>query len=243
MANPKADPKDNIVLIHGAWHGGWCWRLVRDDLTARGHTVFTPSLTGLGDRAHLMSRDVNLDTHIADVVSLIEAEELDNVILCGHSYGGMVITGAADIVGDRVKSLVYLDALVPESGQSALSLLAPEGAKRFREKADANGNGWKIPPIKAEAFGVTDLDLAAWINRRCVPHPLASMEQPLELKHPARREIPCTYVLAEDFPNFKPVHDRLAKDPTWTCHTLPCGHDVMAIMPGELSDILDDLTK
>ncbi|MBT4691513.1 MAG: alpha/beta hydrolase [Rhodospirillaceae bacterium] len=229
----------NIVLIHGAWHGGWCWRLVRQDLEARGHKVFTPSLTGLGDRVHLMHVEVDLETHINDVVGLIEAEELDDVILCGHSYGGMVITGVADAVGDRIKSLVYLDALVPENGQSALSLLSPEGAESFRKKAASTGDGWKIPPIPAAAFGVTDPDLAAWIDRRCVPHPLASMEQPLALTHPARRDIPCTYILAEDFPNFKPVHARLAEDPAWTCHSLPCGHDVMAIMPKELSDILD----
>src|SRR3984957_20745503 len=107
-----------FVLVHGAWHGSWCWKRVRQALQAAGHNVFTPTLTGVADRSHLLSPDVNLDTHIDDVVNLIRWEELSDVVLCGHSYGGMVITGVADALSDRIRSLVYLDAFVPKDGEA-----------------------------------------------------------------------------------------------------------------------------
>ena len=112
------------LLVHGAWHGGWCWRRVTDILRAEGHTVFTPTLTGLGERAHLARPEIDLETHISDVLGVLDAEELDDVILCGHSYGGMVITGVADRLPGRIKALVYLDAFVPEHGESVIDLYA-----------------------------------------------------------------------------------------------------------------------
>ena len=112
-----------FVLVHGAWHGSWCWKRVRKALQARGHDVFTPTLTGVGERSHLLSPDVNLDTHITDVVNLIRWEELSGIVLCGHSYGGCVITGVADRLSDRIAALVYLDAFVPEDGQSLYDIL------------------------------------------------------------------------------------------------------------------------
>ena len=108
----------NFVLVHGAWHGGWCWVRVAERLRRDGHFVVTPTLTGLGERAHLLNRDINLDTHITDIVAVLEAEELQDVVLCGHSYGGCVITGVADRVAERLRAVVYLDAFIPEDGQS-----------------------------------------------------------------------------------------------------------------------------
>ena len=120
-----------FVLVHGAWHGGWCWRFVRPLLG--GHDVYAPSLTGLGERKHLARADVDLDTHIADVVSLLEMEDLCDVVLVGHSYGGMVITGAADRAPERIGRLVYLDAFVPENGKCTLDYVVPERAAPIRE--------------------------------------------------------------------------------------------------------------
>ena len=114
------------VLVHGAWHGAWCWKRVRAALEKQGHQVFTPTLTGVADRSHLASPQINLDTHIADVANLIRWEELSNVVLCGHSYGGCVISGAADRIADRIGALVYLDAFLLENGQSLHDTLPPE---------------------------------------------------------------------------------------------------------------------
>ena len=122
-----------FVLVHGAWHGGWCWRFVRDLLEKSGHRVHAPSLTGLGERKHLARPDIDLDTHIADIVSLLEMEDLSDVVLVGHSYGGMVITGVADRAPERIGRLVYLDAFVPEDGKCTLDYVVPERAARMRE--------------------------------------------------------------------------------------------------------------
>src|SRR5258707_3639351 len=131
------DMMPNFVLVHGAWHGGWCYRGTANELRGRGHVVVTPTLTGVGERFHASSEAITLETHILDVVGCIEAEELDQVVLCGHSYAGMVITGAADRMAERIKTLVYLDAFVPEHGDSCHFLLptalAPEGAVQFLE--------------------------------------------------------------------------------------------------------------
>src|SRR5438874_13830434 len=134
------------VLVHGAWHGSWCWKRVRQALQAAGHDVFTPTLTGVADRSHLISRDVNLETHITDVVNLIQWEELTNVVLCGHSYGGCVISGVADRIPDRIAALVYLDAFVPENGQSLHDTLPPEVRNGQIEQMLQSGEGWKVPP-------------------------------------------------------------------------------------------------
>src|SRR2546421_8767740 len=136
-----------FVLVHGAWHGSWCWKRVRKALQAQGHDVFTPTLTGVGERSHLLARNINLDTHIDDVVNLIRWEELTDVVLCGHSYGGAVISGAASRVGDRISALVYLDAFVLEDGESLHDALPPEQRNMQLAVAQTHGDGWKVPPI------------------------------------------------------------------------------------------------
>src|SRR6202040_1266512 len=144
---PKGNNRATFVLVHGAWHGSWCWKRVRKALQARGHDVFTPTLTGVGERSHLLSPDVNLDTHITDVVNLIRWEELSDVVLCGHSYGGCVVTGVADRLPDRIGAMVYLDAFTPEDGESLLDILP--GPKRIQllEATAREGEGWMMPPI------------------------------------------------------------------------------------------------
>jgi pimeloyl-ACP methyl ester carboxylesterase len=141
----------DYVLIHGAWRGSWCWKRVRHLMTAGGHRIFTPTLTGLGERVHLLSRNVGLDTHIADVANLLLWEDLRDIVLVGHSYGGIVARHVADRLQDRVRSLVYLDAFVPEDGKSLVDHLTDSG-KRYREQALAQGNGWKVPPPPSVTF-------------------------------------------------------------------------------------------
>ena len=152
-----------FVLVHGAWHGSWCWKRVRKALQAEGHDVFTPTLTGVGERSHLTSPQVTLDTHVADVVNLIRWEELTDVVLCGHSYGGCVITGVADRVAERLRALVYLDAFIPENGQSLHDTLPPEVAEAQVRGARESGDGWRVPPISGEFFQVNVED-RAWME-------------------------------------------------------------------------------
>src|SRR5512145_2598725 len=135
-----------FLICHGAWSAGWAWKKVRPLLRAAGHEVFTPTYTGLGERAHLASRAITLDTHIADVLGVIDCEDLRDIVLVGHSYGGMVATGVADRAADRIARLVYLDAFVPGHGQSRFDLLPAAERERRLGQSNANGDGWLLPP-------------------------------------------------------------------------------------------------
>jgi pimeloyl-ACP methyl ester carboxylesterase len=224
------------VLVHGAWHGSWCWKRVRKALQAAGHEVFTPTLTGVGERSHLNSASVNLSTHISDVVNLIQWEELSDVILCGHSYGGCVISGAGDRIADRVRALVYLDAFVLEDGECLTDLLPPEQAQGMRQLAQATGEGWKVPPIPAEVFNVNPRD-SAWVNAQCTPHSLACLEERIRLTGGLGRIQDVTHILATGFREGSPFpffHER-AKAKGWKTRTVACGHDVMLDLPEELT--------
>jgi pimeloyl-ACP methyl ester carboxylesterase len=226
------------VLVHGAWHGSWCWKRVRKALQAHGHDVFTPTLTGVGERSHLLSREVNLETHIDDVVNLIRWEELSNIVLCGHSYGGAVVSGAADRVPDRIGALIYLDAFVLEDGRSVHDELPPDHRDEQLEGARLHGEGWKVPPIPAAAFNVNAAD-AAWVDRQCTMQPLATFQQALRLSGGIDDVKNVAYILAtgHDESPFMPSYER-AKARGWKTLSLACGHDVMLDMPEELTVIL-----
>ena len=233
----------NFVLVHGAWHGGWCWRDVAAALRASGHAVFTPTHSGVGERAHQSSEAVTLLTHVRDVAGCIEMEELDEVVLVGHSYGGMVITQLADLVPERVRALVYLDAFVPGHGDSVISLLnealAPEVAAEFvggfRGSARENGSGM-MQPIPAEVFGIAERN-RPWVDRRCVPQALATFESPALLTGAGDAIGTRVYVLADgwDPSPFRHFAARVADEPGWRVVEMPCGHDVMVDMPEELA--------
>lgn len=228
------------VLVHGAWHGGWCWARVAERLQRQGHRVLTPTLTGLGERVHLASRAVNLDTHIQDVVAVLDAEELSGIVLCGHSYGGMVITGAADQIADRIAALVYLDAFVPEDGQSMQALRPPETNARTKALVDTEGDGWLVPPRSAASFDVERPDDRAWVDRRCVPQPYACMTQPVRLTGAWRRVGVKMYIRATGYraSPFGSFAERARTDPGWRYHDIDCGHDVMIDRPEELTALL-----
>ncbi len=232
-----------FVLVHGAWHGGWCYRDTAAALRAAGHTVFTPTHTGLGERAHQAGQDITLETHVRDVCGCIEAEELSDVILCGHSYGGMVITGVADRLPDRIKALVYLDAYVPEHGESMIDQYrkarspadAAEAIERIRTQARSNGNGM-MQARAAEAFNVSPAH-RAWVDRRCVPQALATFEMPVLLTGAGAQVTQRLYILADgwDPSPFRWYAARFERDPAWRVTRFPCGHDVMVDMPVELA--------
>lgn len=234
----------NFVLVHGAWHGGWCYRDTAKLLRTAGHNVFTPTHTGVGERAHQGAENITLETHIRDICGCIEAEELSDVILCGHSYGGLVITGVADRMPDRIKSLVYLDAFVPGHGDSLIGLLpkalGPEVSSAFIGAFRGTAlDGGRMAPIPAETFGIKP-ENRAWVDRRCVPQALATFEMPILLTGAHAKVTQRLYLLADswDPSPFRYFAERCGGQPGWRVIKLPCGHDVMVDMPGELAQEL-----
>jgi pimeloyl-ACP methyl ester carboxylesterase len=224
------------VLVHGAWHGSWSWARVRRLIAAEGHRVFTPTLTGLGERSHLLSRDVGLHTHIADVANLIVWEELHDIVLIGHSYGGAVVRHVADQMPERIRSLVYLDAFAPDNGKAVVDYL-PDNGKRYRELATAHGDGWKVPPPPPSAFGVNAID-ADWVARQCTMHPLSTFETPARISGACDRVPAIGYIRARRFGGpFEQFYARAAERNWWQAE-LPCGHDMVIDMPTELAALL-----
>lgn len=232
----------SFVLVHGAWHGGWCWRYVREPLLDAGHRVFTPSLTGLGDRCHLAGPDNDLETHVNDIVNLIAFEELEDVVLCGHSYAGLVITHVADRVGDRLKALVYLDGFIPKGAESEADFLGADYFQRYIEAAEREGEGWAMPAVPAAKLGVTDPERAAWIDRHCTPMALRCFQQGLPQSGGAWRVPRRHCVVTRDHPgeHFRRLAERCRREGGWTVIELPCGHDAMAILPERLARILTE---
>jgi pimeloyl-ACP methyl ester carboxylesterase len=229
-----------FVLVHGAWHGGWCYKRVAQLLRQAGHEVYTPTLTGLGERSHLMNRTIDLETHVRDIVNVIRWEELSGVILCGHSYGGMVISGVVEKIPEKIHALVYLDAFVPDSGQALMDFLPPEQAAGLAEDAKNNGDGYLITPFPAEFFKVNERD-AAWVDRMCVKHPLACFQQKVVSTGAIARVTKRTYALAANWGPPQPfvaIADRLKKQPGWKVVSLPGGHDLMLDLPQETAELL-----
>ncbi len=237
----KAHPTP-FVLVHGGWHGGWCWSRVAPILRAAGHAVWTPTLSGLAERADLLTIDTGLETHIDDVVELLDAEGLEGVVLVGHSYAGMVITGAAAARPERVTSLVYLDAFVPAAGDSLLGLLPPDRADFYRQQATERGEGWRVPPPPIAALGVTAEEDIAWLEAMLTDQPLKSFEEPLLLNAP--RTMKKTYIHCTEGPivaSFAPFAERARSEPGWDYHEIATKHDAMITAPHVLSSLLLDL--
>lgn len=225
------------VLVHGAWHGGWCWARVTPGLRAAGHEVHTVTLTGLGERAHLSRPDINLDTHIQDVLMLLEMEGLRDVTLVGHSYGGMVITGTADRAASRLRSLVYLDAFVPENGKAMVDYMAPE-RRALIESGIETG---MMEPVPLNVFGVTDPNDLAWMAPRIVKQPFKTASQPIRLhNNNAHLRLPRTYVYCTNPPtgSFDGFAAKIRNDPGWKFIELKTGHDAMIIAPEDVTRIL-----
>ena len=227
-----------FVLVQGAWHGSWCWNRVRRALQALGHDVFTPTLTGLAERSHLLSREVNLQTHIDDVANLIRWQELSNVILCGHSSGGCVISGVADLLPDRIAALVFLDAFILKGGQCLCDTIPPEARDGQLALAQQFGEGWRVPPIPAEVFNVNAKD-RAWVDSQCTPQPLAVFQQPIHLRGGFAEIEDISFIRASGWANspFLPFYEQ-AKANGWKTREMACGHDVMLDQPEALAQEL-----
>ena len=226
-----------FVLVHGAWTGGLIWRPIAKALRSASHEVYTPTLTGIGERRHLLSREVTLATHIQDVLGLLDYEDLSDIVLVGHSYGGMVVTGVADALPHKIASLVYLDAFVPENGQSLFSMVP---ADHRAPPVAAPGEEWLTAPLPVEAFGNLSQEVRDFMVRKGMPQPTACFSQPVKLTGGVERIRRKTYIYCND-PEptvFTPVYQRLKEKPGWVVRTLRCTHFPQMDMPEELSAML-----
>ena len=238
----------NFVLVHGAWHGGWCWQRVTSLLQQQGHRVHAPTLTGLGERAHLLSPAITLDTHVDDVISTIEVEELHEVVLAVHSYAGMIGTAVADRIGKHLKHLVYVDAVLPQPGES-WSSTHTAATQQQRMAATQASTRCSFPPPDPEVFGLQGVD-HAWLKRRQTPHPGNTYRATLDFDVQRVAAVPRTYIscTAPALATIDPSRLR-AKDPkfwngAWLAGSgfveIPTGHDPMISEPTALAKILLD---
>lgn len=236
-----------LVLIHGAWHGAWCWRRVLPGLRAAGHGAHAVTLTGVGERAHLLRPDLRLRDHIADVLGLIDAEELgDDLVLVGHSYGGLVMTGVADALlarGLKPRHLVYVDAVTPHPGESWSSQHAPETVRARLEAAAQRPDG-AMPPPDAAVFGLDGAD-RDWVNRRQTPQPAGVYQDRLDFDAARIATLPRTFIdcTAPALPTIAVMRERVRREPGWQVLELATGHDPMISAPEALVKLLLDCTR
>ena len=231
-----------FVLVHGAWRGGWAFARVAELLRAQGHRVYTPTLTGLGERSHLAGRySIGLGVHIDDVANLIRWERLNDVVLCGHSYGGLVISGVADVLTEAIAALVYMDAMVPEPGKSVLAMNQAAPVVEGLLKATAEAGGSLVPPIPSVAFGTNETDQAL-VDSLSTPHPLASFCEPVELSGAYLSVASKTYIRATGWSGYEELgfhsYRNVADDIAWTKVDLPYGHELMFNAPDTLARCL-----
>ena len=230
-----------FLIAHGAWSAGWAWKKMRPRLRERGHELWTPTYTGLGERIHLASNDVRLDTHIEDVLKVLEYEDLREVILVGHSYGGMVATGVADRAPERFAQLVYLDAFVPRHGQALFDLAVPDDRIGLIEGARKTGDAMRLPP-RPMPPDTSAADLA-WANPRRVPQPIATFEQPIRLtgavEQLRRTYIYCTKARPGDV--FRQFAERAKSEPGWKYREIDASHNPHITVPDVLAAMLHEL--
>jgi pimeloyl-ACP methyl ester carboxylesterase len=238
MANRKT-----YVLVHGGFFGGWCWKFVAGALRQRGHNVHTPTLTGLGERAHLLALRPTLETYIEDVAQVIRYEGLSEAILVGHSFAGSVVSALADRMPEALRHLVYLDAQLLLSGQSPASRAVPARMARYRKIAVETEFGPVIPPPGPDGLGVDDPAMAAWVAPRMTPQPLSVYYDTLELGHPLGNGVPATYIActAPPYDSVVTSHELARQMAGWAYQELPTGHSAMLTMPDELAERLDGI--
>jgi pimeloyl-ACP methyl ester carboxylesterase len=232
----SSSPK-TFVLVHGAWHGGWCWRQVSDALAKQGHRVFSPTLTGLGERSHLISKDVNLTTHITDVANVFKYENLSDVVLVGHSYGGIIISGVAEQIPDKISSIVFLDAFLPEDGETLLAKSSPGFVKAINTAIETGQVGIKPPP--AAAFGVQE-SARAWVDSKTTAQPVGTYTERAVFKGGRNKIAKKTYVRANGYKSTT-FDGNLAKVKAagdWKIHELDIGHDLMVVDPERVASLI-----
>jgi len=230
---------ETFLVCHGAWGGGWSWKKMQPLMQAAGHRLVTPTYTGLGERVHLANPSIDLDTHIQDVLNVIHYEDLSDIVLLGHSYGGMVATGVADRARDRVSQLIYLDAFVPGDGESLFDLNEP-GRAPMRELAKA-GDGWRVPPNPVPPD--TPPEDAEWLAARRVDMPLKCFETPLKLQGGALT-LPRSYIYATRIApadTFGRFAARARTEPGWRCHDIDASHSPAVSAPEKLMAVLQGI--
>jgi pimeloyl-ACP methyl ester carboxylesterase len=238
-ASHSALQDKTYVLIHGAFRGAWCWKHVAARLRGLGYTVHTPTLTGLGERSHLLSLRPTLATFIEDTAQVIRYEDLYDVILVAHSFSGSVASAIADRMPERLRHLVYLDALLLQSGESAADM-AGDSMTHYKQRALATSNGLSVPPGRPEQSGITDPRMAAWMRTKLTPHSLQTYYDKLELKHPLCNGVPATYIACSRplYANTASSRDLARTTQGWTYQEIPTGHDAMLLLPDELTQML-----
>jgi pimeloyl-ACP methyl ester carboxylesterase len=226
-----------FVVAHGAWSAGWAWKKMRPLMRARGHEFWTPTFTGVGERAHLAGPEIDLDTHIRDVVNVLEFEDLSDVVLVGHSYGGMVATGVADLTRDRVRHLVYLDAFAPEDGKCLLDYVGEHG----RKMRAAAGDGWQVPPNPMPPD--TSQADADWANPRRLPQPVKTIASPVRLS--GKNPPPRTYIYCKRHAPGDPFRQfaERAQREGWQYFELDASHNPHITMPEELAALFDKIAR
>ena len=231
--------KPHFLLIHGAWHGGWVWNEISDILRYQRYSVSTPTLTGLGEKKHLLSSKITIETFIEDVVNHIIFENLNNIILVGHSFAGSVISGVADRLKDRIKKLIYFDAMILIDGQKPFDISPKETVEQRIELAKKFGNNISIPAPSADAFGVFDIKKSLLLEEKLTPHPLSAFQSKLILKNEVGNGIPLSYIFCT-----KPVYKSLessrevVRKMKWPIFELNAGHDAMLTHPKETLNLL-----
>jgi pimeloyl-ACP methyl ester carboxylesterase len=234
----SSSPK-TFLVCHGAWSAGWAWKKMHPLTQAAGHRLITPTYTGLGERAHLANRSIDLETHIEDMLNVIKYEDLRDIVLIGHSYGGMVATGVADRVRDRITQLIYVDAFVPEDGQSLLDL-NEAGRARMQELAKT-GEGWRVPPNPTPPD--TSPADAEWLSERRVHMPVKCFETKLKL-HNGALTLPRSYVYATRITpadTFGPFAKRAKNDPAWRYFEIDASHAPNVTAPEALMGLLEKI--
>jgi pimeloyl-ACP methyl ester carboxylesterase len=224
------------VLVHGSCHGGWCWKKLTPLLKRSGHVVHTPTLTGLGERSHLVNKSIDLETHILDIVQVLEYEDLNEVILVGHSYGGMVVGGATEKVSQRIQRIVYLDAYIPQDNKSAFELV-PGLETIYKERTlKEESKEWLVESYTPEEFGVTDPDDIKWMSTRLSPMPWHTHDQPIRITNVSAKSLPRGFVSFSEFgrSQFKSQKSVVG----WNYNELMRGHDAMITAPNELVELL-----
>jgi pimeloyl-ACP methyl ester carboxylesterase len=229
-----------FVLVPGAWLGGWCWRDVTRLIRGAGHDAVAVTLTGLAERSHLLTPEVGLDTHVEDAVRVLVDEDLHDVILVGHSYGGTVTTVAAGRVPERLRGLAYLDATIPTNGQSNNDVLPPRIANMVRELARECGDGWRVPPPPAIDWGLDD-ETRAWIVPKLAPHPLKSLEDPARFNPGILATLPCSFLRTSPPTSVYQTFLQRARAEGWRCRELSGGHYAMLAVPHVVATALLEL--
>ncbi len=232
-----------FVICHGAWSAGWAWKKMRPLLRASGHEIVTPTYAGLGERAQLLSRSIDLETHIQDMLDVLFYEDLKDVVLVGHSYGGMVATGVADRARSRLSQLVYLDAFVPRHGECLDDLLPPAALAQRHATASEKGDGWLLPPNPTPPD--TTPEDVAWITPRRRWQPARTFAQPLLLRH-GETDLPRTYIYCTRLgPGdvFGRFADRAKSEAGWRYREMDASHSPNVTAPRALADMLDDIAR